>query len=109
MEEEFKINPDLRTEMTALINSENFYRLNEDGQKAVINAMNEAQEKEGGIMGKLFGTNKDNAAMHIAFSICILLIVVGIICMATGNDQWSVIITGIMTTVGYIFGHGIKN
>lgn len=59
-------------------------------------------------MGKLFGNKKENQAMNIAFAICVLLIIVGLILTALGKDFWNIILTGIMTTVGYIFGRGGK-
>ena len=50
-----------------------------------------------------------SSGMIIAFTICVLLVVVGIICTWTGQDKWDTIIAGIMTTVGYIFGRNSKN
>ena len=44
MGDDFKINPNLGTNTPSLINSENFYRLSESGQKYIINAMNELEE-----------------------------------------------------------------
>lgn len=87
-----------------LISNENFHELPNDIQKEVLNSMKNTDSKDGGFMGKFFGNKKENAALNIAFTVCLLLVIVGIICMEMGNDQWNIIITGIMTIVGYIFG-----
>lgn len=108
MGDDFKINPNLGTNTPSLINSENFYRLSESGQKYIINAMNEAREKEGGLMGKFFGTNKDNASIHCAFVICVLMLVVGIVCMILGENYWNVIFPAVTSAIGFIFGKGNK-
>ena len=92
-----------------VLSSNGFSDLSEENQKIVLNSMSPDKEESGGIMGKFFGHKKENAAMNIAFMVCVLLTVVGIICMAMGNEQWNIIITGIMTTVGYIFGRGSKD
>lgn len=95
--------------LTNLAKPEVFTGLSEENQKQIIVGLSQQEENNGGIMGKFFGNKKENAAMNIAFMVCILLIIIGIICMATGNEQWNLIITGIMTTVGYIFGRGSKD
>ena len=92
--------------LSALARPEVFTGLSESNQKQIIEGLSRRDEKNGGIMGKIFGTNKDNAAMNIALVVCVLLIIVGLICMLSGNEQWDIVITGIMTTVGYIFGRG---
>lgn len=90
------------------LNSDNFAKLTEKNQTLLLNQLNYTIEKEAGLMGKFFGTKKENASIHIAFTICVLLAIIGIICMALGKNYWNVIIPGIMTAVGYIFGKGDK-
>lgn len=107
--EKIKINEELKSDHLSDIIDENFIKLSEGTQTNLINTLKDLRDKEGGVLGRLFGTNKDSAAMHIAFTICVLLVVVGIICTWTGQDKWDTIIAGIMTTVGYIFGRNSKN
>ena len=101
----------LDDEFIQAVSSDQFSKLPNETRKFFLNSIGSADNKEesGGIMGKFFGYKKEDAAMNIAFMVCVLLTVVGIICMAMGNEQWNIIITGIMTTVGYIFGRGSKD
>lgn len=91
------------------ISTENFTNLSEETQQHVINSIGNSTENGGGIMGKFFGSKKEIASMNIAFTVCILLTIIGVICMCSGNECWNIIVTGIMTTVGYIFGRGSKD
>lgn len=63
--------------------------------------------REGGVMEKIFGTNKELASMNIALIICAIMILVGLVI----NDQqyWDKIITIIAAMMGYIFGRGGKS
>lgn len=94
--------------VSSLISSENFAKLSESNQKAAIDSVTDNKGKEGGWLGKFFGNKKENAAMHIAFIICVLLTAVGVFCTLTGTDYWNVIIPAITTGMGYIFGKGDK-
>ena len=92
-----------------LVSSEGFSNLSYKMQEKVINSIGGKDEIDGGVMGKFFGNKKENAAMHIAFAVCLLLAVVGVICMWSGHDIWDVVIPAIMAAVGYMFGVGSKN
>lgn len=98
-----------KSSIEAVLETEGFSKLSEKNQKAVLDNFSNTANKEGGLLGKIFGNKKENAAMNIAFTICLLLVLVGIICMASGNECWNIIITGIMTIAGYIFGRGTKD
>ena len=80
--------------------------LSDENQKHLINALEGQEEKGGGVLGKFFGNKKENATLNIAFMICVLLAVIGLILTALGQNFWNIIFTAIMTTVGYIFGRG---
>lgn len=109
MAERIETNDRLKdSDLNAILNSSNFISLPETSQRQLISGLNESKDKEGGKMGKLFGINKNNAAMNIAFTLCALLVVVGLICMYAGKDYWDVIIPSITTVMGYIFGKGDK-
>ncbi len=109
MEENIKLNTLANgNDLVTALNSDNFVKLTEKNQTLLLNQLNHAREKEAGLMGKFFGTKKENASIHIAFTVCILLTIIGVICMYLGNNYWNVIIPGIMTAVGYIFGKGDK-
>lgn len=83
-----------------------FKNLSEENQKRIIEALKHQEEKGGGVLGKFFGNKKENAAMNIAFMICVLLVAIGLILTALGQNFWNIIFTAITTTVGYIFGRG---
>lgn len=89
-----------------LIKNEGFSHLSDETKKIVLDNLPSNRDRDGGLMGKLFGYKKENASMNIAFTICVLLALVGIICMICGHECWNVIIPAIMTAVGYIFGRG---
>ena len=101
----------LDDKLIQVVSSDQFSELPNETRKFFLDSMgsNENDKESGGIMGKFFGYKKENAAMNIAFVVCMLLFIVGIICMAMGDSQWNIIITGIMTTMGYIFGRGTKD
>lgn len=94
--------------LTAVIGAEGFDRLSEDTKKLVIAGVTNNRGKDGGFMGRFFGHKKENAAMHIAFVLCILLAIIGLICLVLGKDYWNVIIPAITTGMGYMFGKGDK-
>ena len=108
MEDEQKDNSIYTDDIINTISTENFVKLPGKTQDKILDIINANANKSGGFMGKFFGNRKENAAINVGFMICLLLTVVGIICTIAGKDHWSVIITGIMTTVGYIFGHETK-
>lgn len=105
-------NTDHNNEFISTINSSTFISLTDENQKAVINQFNKGKEKEGGILGKFFGTKKKNAAMNIAFTICAMLI---ILCMldivraiCNGESSYTELVKGVLplitASMGYIFG-----
>ncbi len=97
-----------------VISSDGFSSLNKDVQKTALQAMNEGQERNGGLMGKVFGIRKENAAMHIAFLLCValfLLCAIDVICSmcASGKastDVLNIVMPVISLTIGFIFGKG---
>lgn len=92
--------------VAAVVGMENFSKLSEETQKAVIDKVAVNTDRDGGYMGKFLGNKKDNAAMHIAFILCVLLFGIGIICNLFGKDYWNAIIPSITTVIGYMFGKG---
>ena len=90
--------------VSSMISSENFSKFSENNQKAALESLSNNKDKEGGWMGKLFGNKKENAAMNIVVVLCVILVIVGCICSATGKDYWKMIIPSITTGMGYMFG-----
>ena len=82
--------------------------MTEESQKTAINTVREVynKERDGGILGKLLGTNKVNVSMHITLIICVSLIVLGF--FISDKDVWDKILTLIAASVGYIFGANQK-
>ena len=66
----------------------------------------------GGKLSKLLGSNTNNISLYISFTLCFLLIIVGIIYFWIPKNEreknilefWNLIIPIITATLGYIFG-----
>ena len=69
--------------------------------------MNDGSDEDG-LLSKLWGKNKELIAMYITFLLCLLLAIVGCICMHAGKVYWNVILPAILTGMGYLFGKGDK-
>lgn len=76
-------------------------------QEKFLNSMNDGSDEDG-LLSKLWGKNKELIAMYITFLLCLLLAIVGCICMHAGKDYWNVILPAILTGMGYLFGKGDK-
>ena len=104
--------------LAALIGTDNFGSMSEENQKAAISSIDNANntEKEGGWMGRFFGTKKENAAMNVAFSICALLILLcaidAIHAMYVGANAYTELIKNVLPiislAIGFIFGKSEK-
>lgn len=105
-----KLNSNLSAQesLVTIIGTEGFDKLSEENQQMVISRISGKTNTDGGIMGKIFGTKKENAAMHIALVICILLTIIGWTSKNGEKDYWNVIIPAITTGMGYIFGKSEK-
>lgn len=97
-----------------VISSDGFSCLPDELQKITINSIRENREKDGGFMGKFFGIKKENAAMNIAVTICILLLLlcgIDVIHSIFSDDEMNMnlvntIIPVISLALGFIFGKG---
>ncbi len=102
--------------LTDILNSEKFTNLSEASQELIINTYNNKQEKSGGLIGKLLGTNTKNITVHMAFILCcIMLAFCGIdlihsVLAGEGiqKEMWNFIIPVITSALGYVFGKGDK-
>lgn len=102
--------------IVSIANSENFTKLSDDNQVKIIEGINENKAKEGGFMGKLFGTKPENVSMYIAFILCmILLLYCGIDLIGSfftgrtvNSELWNTVIPVITLALGFIFGKGIE-
>ena len=94
--------------LATLVKPEVFHKLTEKNQKIAIDAIKEAdsKEKDGGMLGKIFGTNKINVSIYIAFILCTILIIVGF--FIRDKDIWDKIFTIVAATLGYFFGAAQK-
>ena len=87
-----------------VISSDKFGNLTPEMQQNILNQIEKTGQRDGGIMGKLFGTKKELAAMNIALIMCMILFIVG---FAVNESQiWTGILTIEGTALGYIFGKG---
>ena len=69
--------------IVTLIRTEGFNQLSDENKQMIITTLQDSKdkEKEGGFMGKMFGTRKENASMHIAFFLCCILLLMSAIDM----------------------------
>lgn len=88
--------------IVSIISSDKFEKYPVETQKDILNKIQNNNFKDGGLMGKNFGNNKDISSMYVAFAICILLAIIGF--MINTEQIWSTIIPIISTAIGYIFG-----
>ena len=106
MSDELNVNLASKESLATIIGAEGFDKLSEKNQQLVISGITGKKDEGGGMMGKVFGAKKENAAMHIALAICVLLAVIGWISATDEKDYWNVIIPAITTGMGYMFGKG---
>ena len=94
-----------REAIASLMTPKTFTALPEGSQKIVIDTIreNNNKEKDGGWLGKILGTNKTNASIHIVLIISIFILIVG--GFIGDKEIWDKIFTIIATSIGYIFGN----
>lgn len=98
------------------IHPREFNKLTDEQKKIAIIGDNEFKTKkqEGGVLGEFFGTNIKNASIHIAFVICIVLLIfcgVDLVHSFFGknkitSEMWNLIFPVVTLALGYIFGKG---
>lgn len=93
-----------------------FGNLSEENKKIVLDKLPDKKNGDGGLLGKFFGNKKENSSMHIAFTICCILLLfccVDIIhALWIGKSAYTELVKNIIPVVtlalGYIFGKGEK-
>ena len=98
------------------ISPREFNKLTDEQKKIAIIGDNKFKTKrqEGGVLGGFFGTNTKNASIHIAFVICIVLLIfcgVDLVHSFLGknkitSEMWNLIFPVVTLALGYIFGKG---
>ncbi len=90
--------------LAALTETTFLSKLTEKNQRVAIDTLRDVRtrEQEGGMLGKLFGTNKTNVSIYVAAILCILLLIVGV-CVGD-KEIWDKIFTILAAVFGYIFG-----
>lgn len=91
---------------------ETFSKLNSDIQTKIINTTEKNIKNEAGLIGKLLGTNTQNAAMNIVFILCGIFILILVYEMVASYivgkkidlDLYSTITPIISLAIGYLFG-----
>lgn len=79
-------------------------KLPESSQNKIIESA--SMSKNGGWFGNIFGHAESNAALHISFVLCFVLLLCAMICQCTGEPIWEYVIPLISATIGYMFGKG---
>lgn len=100
-------NAEKQDSVVSVISSETFVKMEPEMQKQAIDAVNTRNQMEGGFMGKIFGTKKNLSEIFVAFALCVLLVIIGVI--VNSQETWDGILTIFTATVGYIFGKGSRN
>ena len=114
-----KINDNaLNTNSINGISETSFNKLNDEQKNIILAGFNDAnsKDKEGGILGRLLGTNTKNASIHIAFIICVVLLaycgidLIHSFCPKANlsTEVWEKIFPVVTLALGYIFGKGEK-
>lgn len=100
----------LEKAIASLADPDTFKQLNEADRKVILDELTRRSEKEGGLMGKIFGTKRENASMYVALAICVLVVAIGVLVWMTSRDMqiWSMVIPVITAALGYIFGKGVS-
>lgn len=96
-----------------IVDDETLLKLSPEQQARVI-ALSDENRRKAGLMGKLIGSDKQNAAINSAVLLCVMLLVVFILSVVlkicTGEDYTTVILDFVMSfltlAIGYIFGKG---
>ena len=93
-----------------------FYKLNDEQKNMILSGYNDSKnkDKDGGWFGRIFGVNTKNASIHIAFIICIILLIFcGIDLFASFSENngitsevWNLVFPVVTLALGYIFGKG---
>ena len=115
----YSLNLDIGNEEMAIskiMEKEVFNELNDELKGKVIDIYKHYQKQKnesiGGKLSKLLGSNTNNISLYISFTLCFLLIIVGIIYFWIPKNEreknilefWNLIIPIITATLGYIFG-----
>ena len=102
--------------ISKIMEKEVFNELNDELKGKVIDIYKHYQKQKnesiGGKLSKLLGSNTNNISLYISFTLCVLLIIVGIIYFWIPKNEreknilefWNLIIPIITATLGYIFG-----
>lgn len=94
------------TDLSNMISSEGFDKLSSDDQHLLIKSLSDNVS----IMEKLFGTDREKIGMFIAFWLCILLAIIGLIVWFSSKDMqiWGILIPTLTTALGFACGKSTK-
>jgi len=100
--------PSSRDAIASLAEPENFKALDESDRRALLGELTGKSDKEGGLMGRIFGTKKENASMYVALTLCLVVAGIGVLVYVMSGDMqiWSIVFPVITASLGYIFGKG---
>ncbi len=111
------LSQNISTEITTLVGTKSFAKLDADIQKNLIDTVTTLKQIESGKMGEILGTKMPNMAVYSAFLLCrYLLIFAGVsmfiswCCGETFNLELIKIIIPVFTmSLGYMFGKSEHN
>ena len=96
-------------DINAIISNDKFTDLSNDIQNELLREI-VREQKGGGIVGKIFGNDKELIPLYFAFVICLTLIIIGFfIWQKSGEIQiWTVILPVVTSVIGFMFGKSAK-
>lgn len=114
MDNEINSKLDNSAAIASLLSSQNFVNLDPNLQEKIIDTVYNDKGKDGGVMGKFLGTKSSNAAMHIGFIICVILLIIILVDLihsyisnkSANSELLNLFVPVITLFLGYIFGKG---
>ncbi len=106
----------VKQDLTNLIDSEGFSKLNDDLKNKTLETFKEQNKNESnneyGLLGKIFGSHPENISLFIAFLTSMALMIIGVLYFslppAVKGDEniefWKIISPIITAAMGYVFG-----
>lgn len=98
------------------VSEQSFNKLNDEQKNIVLTGNNDsnAKTKDSGFLGRLLGANTQNASIHIALIVCIILLLfcfIDLICSLwrgcqINSEVWNLVFPVVTLALGYIFGKG---
>lgn len=105
-----KINSELSDDLVKLLGEDGLSSLSDENADKIIESLK--KDKEKGWFGQIFGTNPVSSVMYITLTICICLMIIGVLVLGLWNDfaseYWQLTFPVITGALGYMYGKNTK-